>query len=107
MYPHLFDHSMPSISTSRFKTNATLVNHLSVHADFLFKCAQCEKAFRGKEALRKHMIFHSKVKPHVCDFCGKSFFENSALMVCNVYHIVKLISVAIRMCGTKIKKMYK
>lgn len=78
-------HSLSSISINRFKTRHALMSHLTVHADFQFKCSQCDKMFRKKDFLRRHMAFHmeTKVKPHACDFCEKSFRRIPELRVCS------------------------
>ncbi|XP_068579542.1 uncharacterized protein [Cebidichthys violaceus] len=46
-----------------------------------FKCDMCEKAFKCKEYLQRHMIVHKCTKPHTCKTCGKSFQYNSCLKV--------------------------
>jgi len=52
-----------------------------------FKCDQCEKAFKEKKVLRKHMLTHQPRRFH-CDFpgCGKSFYERAKLKRHNLVH---------------------
>lgn len=38
-----------------------------------YKCAVCDKAFLGKNDLKKHSLIHSGQKPFGCDHCGKNF----------------------------------
>lgn len=58
-------------------------DHRKTHTDELeYKCNQCEKAFRKKISLHRHLEYHtgSIVKNFVCDFCGKSFRLNANLV---------------------------
>ena len=36
-------------------------------------CETCDRAFRDKEMLGKHMSCHDEEKPHECLECGKKF----------------------------------
>lgn len=70
---------------TRFKRKRTMQDHRKTHTDELeYKCTQCEKAFRKKISLRRHLEYHSGeiVKPFICDFCGKGFRLNANLVVC-------------------------
>ncbi|XP_075945014.1 uncharacterized protein LOC142947365 [Anarhichas minor] len=46
-----------------------------------FKCDMCEKAFKCKPYLQRHMIVHKCTKLLTCKTCGKSFQYNSYLKV--------------------------
>lgn len=64
-------------------------DHRKTHTDDLeYKCNQCEKAFRKKISLRRHLEYHtgSIVKPFICDFCGKGFRLNANLVVCILFY---------------------
>lgn len=73
-----------SIFFGRFKRKRTMQDHRKTHTDELeYKCDQCEKAFRKKISLRRHLEYHSGsvAKPFVCDFCEKGFRLNANLVV--------------------------
>ena len=36
-------------------------------------CETCDRAFRDKEMLGKHLSCHDEEKPHECLECGKKF----------------------------------
>lgn len=83
-----------------FKTKKILKAHSMTHTEYEFKCTQCEKLFRHKRSLEKHMEYHTGaiVKSFVCDVCGKAFRRNPDLLVCNrwnfdilTYFLIKLI----------------
>uniref|UniRef100_A0A1I8M6C3 C2H2-type domain-containing protein n=1 Tax=Musca domestica TaxID=7370 RepID=A0A1I8M6C3_MUSDO len=45
-----------------------------------FPCESCEKIFVTKHRLHLHMkMVHMRERPYKCDYCDKSFFENSSL----------------------------
>ena len=47
---------------------------LAVHTENQFTCLQCERTFRYKSALDRHIkIIHENQRNHVCTKCGKSF----------------------------------
>ncbi|XP_068459144.1 zinc finger protein 625-like [Clinocottus analis] len=69
------------------KTNCHLTNTsnstlpLSHSRTQMFKCNTCEKAFKCKSYLQRHLLVHKCTKPHTCKICGKSFQYNSYLKV--------------------------
>ena len=53
--------------------------HDAIKAGKPFQCQLCPKSFSMREDLRKHVVIHSKVRPHVCEVCGKSFKQRHCL----------------------------
>ena len=43
-----------------------------------FDCAICEKVYKSKSALKKHLLYHGDRK-EICDQCGKAFFSKGDL----------------------------
>jgi transcription elongation factor Elf1 len=44
-----------------------------------YPCDVCQKIFRDRSNLVKHIRTHTKEKPFVCDHCGKSFAHSQTL----------------------------
>lgn len=53
-----------------------------------FECSECQKKFKVKSSLAKHMLIHSDVKDFSCADCGK-MFKSKALLDRHVYVHVK------------------
>ena len=43
------------------------------------RCSLCNKQFRYKGHLNRHLLIHNGEKPHKCDMCDKQFTQKSDL----------------------------
>ncbi|OAF69125.1 hypothetical protein A3Q56_03133 [Intoshia linei] len=76
------------ICTKRFKSRATLRNHMPVHTGLrAFKCLVCSKSFKQASTLCRHKSIHTNLKPYQCNDCGRSFNRNSTLKTHIKIHI--------------------
>ena len=56
------------------KSKSHLSKHMLIHSrDKPHKCANCGKSFTQKVHLSTHMLIHSGSKGHRCDLCGNKF----------------------------------
>lgn len=64
-----------------FKYKCDLIRHLHVHSDEKhYTCITCNKAFKTKRNLDTHMLVHSEIiKKHVCDVCKVAFRQRAHL----------------------------
>lgn len=46
-----------------------------------FGCDQCNKTFKNRHSLNKHLKIHSGVKPYVCSVCSESYAALSSLKI--------------------------
>ena len=80
------------------------VEAATLHADIMGSrqaCNVCNKAFRSKSDLTKHMLVHSGVKPHECKTCGSRFTQKGSL----VLH-VKSVHQGLRQVCSECKKTF-
>ncbi|KFM65121.1 Zinc finger protein 585B, partial [Stegodyphus mimosarum] len=61
------------VCNKSFKHKTVLHKHLLFHTRDM--CQLCNKSFRRKSDLHRHMLIHTGEKPHVCEVCNKSFRE--------------------------------
>lgn len=64
-----------------FKTYTGLKKHIEVKhtSNPTLKCHICGKSMYNKMNLEGHINQHNGVKPHVCNFCGKTFSYRQSL----------------------------
>ncbi|XP_061713722.1 zinc finger protein 431-like isoform X2 [Cydia pomonella] len=65
----------------RFLSRSALATHMTSHTqDHAFECDVCQKKFRSKPFLSRHIRqVHEKERKFQCEFCSKGFFRKSAL----------------------------
>ena len=64
-----------------FKCRKYLDKHLKTHLGMKFQCDHCDKKYSNKHRLKVHLEFeHLKTRTFLCDFCKKSFSENCGLI---------------------------
>ncbi|KAG4074145.1 hypothetical protein HA402_014350 [Bradysia odoriphaga] len=64
-----------------FKVKVGLDMHRSYHFDPNLPCKICEKLFRNKQALKKHMLVHSQDRKYKCETCRKAFQTRYTLRI--------------------------
>ncbi|KAJ8362711.1 hypothetical protein SKAU_G00115420, partial [Synaphobranchus kaupii] len=63
-----------------FKTKSRLNKHLRIHTvETPYTYTQCEKCFNTKSDLNSHQIIHTGEKPYKCTQCGRCFSRMSDL----------------------------
>jgi len=50
-----------------------LNDHKRVHIGHKYKCTVCGNEYVRKNALARHELTHTGLKPYVCSYCGKQF----------------------------------
>ncbi|KAL6884459.1 fungal-specific transcription factor domain-containing protein [Trichoderma evansii] len=46
----------------------------------VWKCPQCDQAFKKREHMVRHILSHTKEKPFACDICSKSYGRRDSLI---------------------------
>lgn len=45
-----------------------------------FQCDYCDKRFLSKFVLKRHILIHTKQKPHACRYCNVAFTQKNELV---------------------------
>lgn len=59
-----------------FNKKESLASHMRTHTNDskkIMSCDVCRKTFTKSSHLTRHIKIHSKIKPHICQMCGKGF----------------------------------
>lgn len=67
---------------------AKLKEHRDRHAKTTnpLECVECNKIFKARNPLVRHMATHTHERFYVCEFCGKQFTHHSSFKM----HMVKV-----------------
>uniref|UniRef100_A0AAG5D2A2 Protein krueppel n=1 Tax=Anopheles atroparvus TaxID=41427 RepID=A0AAG5D2A2_ANOAO len=52
----------------------------------IVECTFCNKTYRGRNTLRKHLKLHFKIKNYACQYCTRSFSDRSSLRLHEFRH---------------------
>eukprot|EP01083_Nonionella_stella_P216952 779231_1 len=72
-----------------FETHTNLTGNLFEHGDeSQFQCdiSDCQKSFTSRNALNRHQITHSDIRPFQCNLCEKSFKTKVHLVTHQLAH---------------------
>lgn len=68
------------------------------------ECNRCPKRFAHKTSLKRHLLSHADIKPHVCQICGKAFIVKYKLIAHNNTHLRVKSSNCINNSGSSKKR---
>lgn len=76
------------MSTSKQFLSFLVVSHVLTlfYIYLFFTLFQCFAKFAAKETLNRHVKTHTALKPHSCEYCGKTFIQISQLRAHLFHH---------------------
>ncbi|CAH0564688.1 unnamed protein product [Brassicogethes aeneus] len=75
------------ICDKAFRTKQNVAKHLPINSEkWPYKCTLGDKSFKKQSILRKHSFIHLKDRPFKCDVCDKTYKSKESLRVHKLTH---------------------